>query len=231
MLVVAVSLGYGVARPSLGANKLRIIMLGVIYFGFEASLELVTRYAQTNEVAEHWRVILSLPVAVLNAIFYWWIFVALQRTHSELSTGGQAHKLAIYRQFTIVLVVSLVAAVCFAFYQIYFMTTHQFALHWANLWLLDGGFSVILYTVVLITILFLWKPSKDSRRYAYSELPINQNDDDEDDQFDSTLNDVEMQGTKGPETAEQLDEDDDNAAPSNQPDSAAQMFSIDDDKH
>lgn len=46
----------------------------------------------------------------------------------------------------------------------YFMATNQLALHWSLLWLLDGGFQLILYTVIFASISWLWRPSSDSRR-------------------------------------------------------------------
>ncbi len=80
------------------------------------------------------------------------------------------------------------------------MTTNQLALHWSLLWLLDGGFALILYTIIFLVIAFLWRPSTDSRRYAYAELSLGENGalggnpgspDDEDDDNDE-FGDIEM---------------------------------------
>ena len=54
----------------------------------------------------------------------------------------------------------------------YFMATDQLALHWSLLWLLDGGFQLLLYTVIFLCMAWLWRPSSDSRRYAYAELSM-----------------------------------------------------------
>lgn len=50
------------------------------------------------------------------------------------------------------------------------MATNQLALHWSLLWLLDGGFQLLLYSVIFLCMSWLWRPSSDSRRYAYAEL-------------------------------------------------------------
>lgn len=50
------------------------------------------------------------------------------------------------------------------------MATDQLTLHWSLLWLLDGGFQLLLYTVIFLCMAWLWRPSSDSRRYAYAEL-------------------------------------------------------------
>jgi len=171
MLVVAVAIGFPVVRPTLGlGTKLKIGILGLVYFLCEGGLEIVTRYSQTNETADRWRIFLSLPVAVLNAVFYWWIFTALHDLLLYLEQQKQNIKLAMYRTFTHMLAASLVAAVLFAVYQIYFQMTNQLALHWSLLWLLDGGFQLLQYSVIFLCIAWLWRPSSDSRRYAYAEL-------------------------------------------------------------
>lgn len=118
MLVVAVSIGFPVVRPSLGfSTKLKIASLGLVYFLCESALEVVTRYSQMNTTAEKWRIFLSLPVAVLNAIFYWWIFTALHDLINYLEQQNQVIKLSMYKSFTHMLAGSLVAAVVFAIYQ------------------------------------------------------------------------------------------------------------------
>lgn len=170
MLILAVSLGFSVVRPNLGDYKWKIFVLGIIYFLFEGSLELVIRYGQTNEVGKHWRAVLALPVAILNAIFYWWIFLALYRIMAQLKARNQVIKFQLYNRFTKVLISSLFASILFTGYQWYYMATDQVRNHWGTLWLLEGGFAQILYTLILSTIGILWRPSKNSRRYAYSQV-------------------------------------------------------------
>ena len=85
MLVVAVSLGWGVVRPSLGKNKWRLIALGALYFCCETGLELIQRYSQIDASVEKWRIGLIIPVSVLNSVFY------CHRTHSNHSTRQLPH--------------------------------------------------------------------------------------------------------------------------------------------
>ena len=106
-------------RPDLGKNKTKLLLLGAVYFVFETALELVIRYGQTNAVAQKWRMFLSFPVALLNAITYWWIFFALYRLTAQLATRKQLLKLQLYKRFSSVLMFSLIAAVVFALYQMY----------------------------------------------------------------------------------------------------------------
>jgi len=170
MLVVAVSLGYGVVRPTLGDDGWKLVSLGSIYFIAESALELLIRYDQTNEVSAFWRVALSLPPAALNAIFYWWIFLALSRLTEQLTSRRQDDKLQIFKQFTRVLMFSLLCAVCYALYQMYYMSSGYELTKWKTKWLIETGIPEMLYTLILLTILFLWRPSTNNKRFAYAQL-------------------------------------------------------------
>merc|ERR1719285_750269 len=51
MLVVAVSMGYGVVNPSLGDEKRKIITLGVVNWSFAIAYEVLLSYSQTEETS------------------------------------------------------------------------------------------------------------------------------------------------------------------------------------
>ena len=91
MLVVAVSLGWGVVRPSLGKNKWRLIALGALYFCCETGLELIQRYSQIDASVEKWRIGLIIPVSVLNSIFYWYTSQSHTHTHTHIHTQAPTH--------------------------------------------------------------------------------------------------------------------------------------------
>lgn len=189
MLVVAVSLGWGVVRPSLGKNRWKLIVLGIVYFTCEVALEFVQRSQSLanshsdNDSAEdpvarakafdRWRVALIVPVSLLNSILYWWTLLSLHRMLIFLSMRKQTAKFAIYRSFTVVLVISLAMAVCYAGYQIYISVTLTAASHWETLWLIDEGAPFIIYTTILVAIATLWRPSSNSKAYQYSQLQTN----------------------------------------------------------
>ena len=190
MLVVAVSLGWGVVRPSLGNNTWKLVALGVLYFLCEGGLELVQRYSPLDADAEKWRLALIVPVSVLNSVFYWWMFLSLHRLLSFLDARKQEAKLHIYKQLTAVLLASLLAAIAYASYQIYFSLEQKQMEAWNQLYLLDQGAPFIIYTVILLTIAALWRPSAEGKQYHYSQLqgaeqPPN---DEEDEQFGVSKN-------------------------------------------
>ena len=190
MLVVAVSLGWGVVRPSLGNNTWKLVALGVLYFLCEGGLELVQRYSPLDADAEKWRLALIVPVSVLNSVFYWWMFLSLHRLLSFLDARKQEAKLHIYKQLTAVLLASLLAAIAYASYQIYFSLEQKQMEQWSQLYLLDQGAPFIIYTVILLTIAALWRPSAEGKQYHYSQLQAAEqplHEEDEDEQFSKNV--------------------------------------------
>jgi len=65
---------------------------------------------------------------------------------------------------------SIFMAVSFAIYQMYFMSSGFDMTHWQTLWLLEGGLTEMLYSLILFAILFLWRPSPNNKRFAYAQL-------------------------------------------------------------
>jgi len=179
MLVIAVSLGFGVVKPTLGKNTYKILLLGSAYLIVEFVLEMLTRYGQTHEIKHFWKLVWTLPAATLNAIAYWWIFVSLYRVSSHLLIRKQFSKLQLYKRLGRVLVFSLTTAIIFAVFQMYFLATSGASLHWSIFWFVDGGFSLLLYSLILLSIAFLWRPSKDSHRFAYAPVARGEEEADE----------------------------------------------------
>ena len=119
MLTVAVSMGYGVVKPTLGPVRNKIIILGCVYWIFAFMFEALIHYNQTEKVETWMRVVLIPPVAIINGIFWWWTFVSLNRTIEYLKVRRQSAKLQLYKHFTMVLVIALIAAIAFAVYEMY----------------------------------------------------------------------------------------------------------------
>eukprot|EP01083_Nonionella_stella_P080657 221726_1 len=168
MLVVAVSLGYGVVKPTLASTtKNKIILLGVVYWIFAFMFESLIHYNQTEKVESWMRVILIPPVAIINGIFWWWTFVSLNKTIEQLKIRRQSAKLQLYKSFTLVLVITLIAAITFAIYEMYYVLKELYFAQWQKLWFMEVGFWQILFSSIFITIMILWRPSEHFKRYAY----------------------------------------------------------------
>jgi len=170
MLVVAVSMGHGIVKPHLEkATTKRIMFLGLTYWIFAFMFEVFIHYHQTNQVSPTLRLILTPPVAILDGIFWWWIFVSLHKTIVELQQKGQNQKLSLYRRFAWTMGLALAVAFLFACYQLYYVWQKLYLEQWEMMWILEVGFWQILYTLVFCVIMFLWRPVENFKEYAYME--------------------------------------------------------------
>lgn len=84
LLLLVVSMGYGVVRPTLGGITSKVLLLGVIYFVASEALELVEHLGNINDFSGKTRLFLVLPVALLDACFILWIFSSLSKTLEKL---------------------------------------------------------------------------------------------------------------------------------------------------
>lgn len=84
LLLLVVSMGFGVVRPTLGGVSSKVAILGVVYFIASEALELVEHLGNVNDFTGKKRLFLVLPVALLDACFILWIFSSLSKTLEKL---------------------------------------------------------------------------------------------------------------------------------------------------
>ncbi|KAM6956819.1 transmembrane protein 87A [Aplochiton taeniatus] len=178
LLVIIVSLGYGIVKPRLGTVMHRVVGLGVLYFAF-ASIEGVLRItgAKDSDLA----LLANIPLALLDSSLCWWIFVSLAQTIKTLKLRRNPVKLSLYRHFTNTLIFAILASIIFMVW-----TTKKFRLadcqsDWKELWV-DDAFWRFLFSIILLVIMFLWRPSANNQRYAFTPL-MDDSDDEEIEEF------------------------------------------------
>ena len=86
LLLLVVSMGYGVVRPTLGGNVIayRVLLLGLLYFSASEALELVEHLGNINDFSGKTKLLLVLPVVCLDSCFILWIFSSLSKTLEKL---------------------------------------------------------------------------------------------------------------------------------------------------
>lgn len=133
MLVIIVALGYGIVKPRLGPLKQKVIAMGILYFAIattEAILRLNTKNDETNN-----KVLISrVPLAVIDATIYYWIFAGLVATTRTLRLRKNIAKLNVYRHFTNTLIFAIIASL---FFMIWSLKSHFFATcitNWREFW-------------------------------------------------------------------------------------------------
>jgi hypothetical protein len=87
LLILVVSMGYGVVLPTLGGLTSKVLLLGGTYFAAAEVLDVVENVGTINDASGNARLFLVLPVAILDAFFILWIFTSLSKTLEKLQVG------------------------------------------------------------------------------------------------------------------------------------------------
>ncbi|XP_047637146.1 transmembrane protein 87B isoform X3 [Phacochoerus africanus] len=177
LLVIIVSLGYGIVKPRLGTVMHRVVGLGLLYFIFAAIEGVMRVIGGSNHLAV---VLGDIILAVIDSIFVWFIFISLAQTMKTLRLRKNTVKFSLYRHFTNTLIFAILASVVFMVW-----TTKTFRIakcqsDWMERWV-DDAFWSFLFSLILIVIMFLWRPSANNQRYAF--MPLIDDSDDEIEEF------------------------------------------------
>uniref|UniRef100_A0A1B6CTU1 Transmembrane protein 87A n=2 Tax=Clastoptera arizonana TaxID=38151 RepID=A0A1B6CTU1_9HEMI len=194
MLVIIVSLGFGIVKPRLGPMLHRTVATGILYFLLAATEAYLCIMKSKTDPANQ-MLVATIPLAVLDSAICWWIFTSLVQTTRTLRLRRNLVKLNLYRHFTNTLIFAVMSSVIFMLYSI---KAHYFApclATWKELWV-DDAYWKLLFSVILLVIMILWRPTQNNQRYAFTPLLDAPEDDDEDEeeQFISDAYGVKMRG-------------------------------------
>ncbi|XP_052850857.1 transmembrane protein 87A [Drosophila gunungcola] len=197
MLVIIMSLGFGIVKPRLGPMLHRVVGIGTLYFVLacvESYLRITNVKTDRSEL-----LVASIPLAVLDTGICWWIFTSLVQTTRTLRLRRNMVKLSLYRHFTNTLIFAVIASVIFMLFALRLRRIENCTPGWRDIWI-DTGFWHILFSVLLLVIMILWRPTNNNQRYAFTPLldnPEDEDDEDEEDQFVADAYGVKMRGQNG----------------------------------
>ena len=182
LLVLAVALGWGVVRPRLSRRTtLILLILGFFYLGCLLKFDLVrmertvhadamsdagTVDSTADDAVAFW----ALPVALIDVLLIFWIYVALSTTQKELAEEHQEFKLAMYKRLARTLMMWTVLWIAYTLFDV---GVRSGVIPWPwNVHFMLYSFWDVLYLGILITIASVWRPSETSVQLAYStQLP------------------------------------------------------------
>eukprot|EP00658_Telonema_sp_P-2_P025582 TRINITY_DN202_c0_g4_i1.p1 TRINITY_DN202_c0_g4~~TRINITY_DN202_c0_g4_i1.p1 ORF type:complete len:347 (-),score=98.25 TRINITY_DN202_c0_g4_i1:233-1273(-) len=224
ILILVVCMGYGVVKPTLGDTAMKVIAFGGLYCVFTTVLDVVKALSHEDDISGGFFILVIVPVALLDSIFYYWAFVSLYDVVAQLEERKQTMKLSLYRKFLAVVAVCLLLSLAWVLFQMYFLWSNTMDEHWQYLWVFDAYWNVLTF-VVLLTIMVLWKPSSSSMNYAYHEqlsgvddnlesielddhsAAFSIDDDDDEPEFDKHdhhLTQLDSELTEGPDSADDI---------------------------
>uniref|UniRef100_A0A8C6V1G4 Transmembrane protein 87B n=1 Tax=Neogobius melanostomus TaxID=47308 RepID=A0A8C6V1G4_9GOBI len=179
LLVIIVSLGYGIVKPRLGTVMHRVVGLGMLYFAF-ASIEGVLRITGGRDNGP--ALITEVVLAILDSCTIWFIFVSLAQTMKTLKLRRNPVKLSLYRHFTNTLIFAVLASIIFMAWIAKKFRLADCQSDWIELWVEDA-FWRFLFSAILLVIMCLWRPSANNQRYAFTPLIDDSEDDEEVEEF------------------------------------------------
>lgn len=169
-MILIVSMGYSVVRPSLGPAMIRARMLAIAHFVFGVIYS-ITSMAISAETASPWVLLVILPLSGTMTVLYLWTLNSFQATIKELEQRMQTQKALMYKRLFRVVIWSILVMVLFIMLNTVTLANRSpdfLPNHWKDRFVLDGWLNT-LYLTVFGTIVFLWRPTADNRRFAMSE--------------------------------------------------------------
>ncbi|XP_030632908.1 transmembrane protein 87A [Chanos chanos] len=192
VLVIIASLGYGIVKPRLGALLHRVVGVGLLYLIFS----IVEGVLRVNSAEDDLVLLAAIPLAVLDSALCWWIFVSLAQTMKLLRLRRNVVKLSLYRHFTNTLIFAVIASVVFIIWTTKTFKLSQCQSDWRELWI-DDAFWRFLFSLILLVIMFLWRPSANNQRYAFSPLVDELSEEEEAEKLmNEAFEGVKMRGVK-----------------------------------
>ena len=95
-MLLIVSLGYGVVKPTLGTTMNKCIALAATHFVFGALYS--SSALHTAKESPLIVLFFALPVSITMSIFYFWTLTAMEETIKHLEERKQAVKLLMYKR-------------------------------------------------------------------------------------------------------------------------------------
>ncbi|KAL8219922.1 UNVERIFIED_CONTAM: hypothetical protein K2H54_036271 [Gekko kuhli] len=188
VLVIIASLGYGIVKPRLGALLNRVVGVGLMYLLFS----IIEGVLRVKSAQDDLVLLAAIPLAMLDSAL-----CCLVQTMKLLKLRRNLVKLSLYRHFTNTLIFAVIASIIFIIW-----TTKTFRLatcqsDWRELWI-DDAFWRFLFSIILLVIMFLWRPSANNQRYAFMPLVDegSEPEDEEDEQMVNKAFGMKMRGTK-----------------------------------
>ncbi|XP_078673913.1 transmembrane protein 87A-like isoform X1 [Branchiostoma floridae x Branchiostoma belcheri] len=199
MLVIIVCLGYGIVKPRLGPMLHRVLGVGALYF-ILGSVEGCLRSIRPKQDPTNQALLASIPLAVLDSAICWWIFSSLVQTTRTLRLRRNLVKLSLYRHFTNTLIFAVLASIGFMIWSFKTIRFTQCLSDWSELWV-DEAYWHLLFSVILMVIMVLWRPTANNQRYAFSPLTEEQDVEAEEPMLNDAFEGMKMRGLSGKNNA------------------------------
>ncbi|ORZ32098.1 lung seven transmembrane receptor-domain-containing protein, partial [Catenaria anguillulae PL171] len=171
-ILLIVALGYGVVKPSLGDDMRKCQALALVHMFFGAVYTGITLKQSEHKSAAILLVIV--PLAVTLTVFYVWTLSALTATTHHLQLRRQFYKLQMYTAlWRLLFFAGINLALYFIVNTLWFAQRDNVAFvaaWWSWRWFVVDGWLNALYSVCMLAVCALWRPTSENARYGLEEL-------------------------------------------------------------
>ncbi|EPY51432.1 seven transmembrane receptor-like protein [Schizosaccharomyces cryophilus OY26] len=171
-LVLIVSLGYSIVVPTLGSLLRKCQILGALQF-VALSFFLTSLFVSPNN-QESLVLMFAAPIFLFTIFaMFFWIVLALNNTIQDLRLRKQTVKAQMYTRLWVVICFGIIAYGAIVVTNAILIgingQMNYYLKYWKLLWFLDYGYADILSFILMVTILYIWRPTENNRRFAMSE--------------------------------------------------------------
>ena len=163
-LVLMVSMGYGVVRPTLGGISVKVVSLDLLSLLRRGEGRPPNIVRPVDDLQPGAKLFLVLPVSAFDSVFVLWIFNSLSRTLTQPCCGNRRTN-CVSIAFTNVLARRRAASIGWLAFETWFKSTEMIDKKWESAWMLHAFWHVLSFGL-LAAICFLWRPGDGSARYA-----------------------------------------------------------------
>ena len=188
-LLILVCWGYGIVKPTLGIMKYKVLAFSVLFFICNTIKDIYKQASIKSSVEDDSFdnnadggqlsvVFILFPAAVMNSIAMLWTFNALSSTVEELTNNNQRVKLQHFLRFRSVMVMSFSLIALFVIFYLFMESSGTLEANYETAWMMDSA-PDSLYFFVFACVSLLWRPTRNSSRYAnYSQANTGMTNDD-----------------------------------------------------
>ncbi|KAI9347064.1 lung seven transmembrane receptor-domain-containing protein, partial [Pilaira anomala] len=172
-MLLIVCMGYSVVKPSLGSMMKKCIILACTHFFFGVIYTLGTMLL-SPETAGLLILLVIFPLSITMTIFYVWTLNSITNTIRDLELRKQHVKVIMYKRLYKLLLFSVIAVIAI-FVLNMFAFSGRMAIDWAAnnwkyRWIMLDGLLNILYFIVFLIIVILWRPTSNNARYGLMQI-------------------------------------------------------------
>ncbi|XP_065919358.1 transmembrane protein 87B-like [Dysidea avara] len=158
VLLVFISLGYGVVFLIAKSQKIKLLVIGLL-FGVFTFLDGITRsYSVTGGNTVYFTVI---PIIIIDLTVLYWVFVAARKTSAVVAQRHDMSKMRLYKHFKFTIIFAVIVGIIYVTWRTAFAIASIDCIKDPEVLWLGDVWREILFSVVLAILMILCRPKDE----------------------------------------------------------------------